>query len=227
MPMPTTLILVPTKLEFDRIRDRVELGEHRRIALCGFGLVAASARASQLIAMHQPARVLLLGIAGSVQGRLPIGTATRFAAVGCSGIGAGSGSHHQSVEALGWFHWPGSSVADDSAELPTCGAIGDIIPLVCGVSELSPAGAGKMLVTVASASARKDDVLAYCKHYADADAEDMEGFGVAVACQMHRRPLTIIRGISNIAGDRDKSRWKIAEALDAVSDEANRFFTNC
>ena len=49
-------------------------------------------------------------------------------------------------------------------------------------------------------------------------AEDMESFSVAVACTMARIPLTIVRGISNIAGDRDKVRWRIADALHATAD---------
>ena len=41
----------------------------------------------------------------------------------------------------------------------------------------------------------------------------MEGFAVAVACRLAGVPLKIIRGISNHAGDRQHSRWKITEAL--------------
>jgi futalosine hydrolase len=42
----------------------------------------------------------------------------------------------------------------------------------------------------------------------------MEGFGVAVACRLANVPLTIVRGISNRAGDRDHSKWNIAGSLD-------------
>jgi futalosine hydrolase len=48
-------------------------------------------------------------------------------------------------------------------------------------------------------------------------AEDMEGFAVALACRLAGVPLTIIRGISNTAGDRDHARWRVPEALAAAA----------
>jgi futalosine hydrolase len=45
----------------------------------------------------------------------------------------------------------------------------------------------------------------------------MEGFGVALACRLAGVPLTIIRGISNTAGDRDHARWRVPEALAAAA----------
>ncbi|MEZ6089306.1 MAG: hypothetical protein R3C05_14990 [Pirellulaceae bacterium] len=50
-----------------------------------------------------------------------------------------------------------------------------------------------------------------------------KGFAVAVACKLHHIPLTIIRGMSNIAGVRDKAEWMIDEALDAAVSMANDF----
>ena len=41
---------------------------------------------------------------------------------------------------------------------------------------------------------------------------------VAFAGAMAGIPVRIVRGISNIAGDREKSRWRIADALHAATD---------
>ena len=46
--------------------------------------------------------------------------------------------------------------------------------------------------------------------------EDMEAFGVAMACQMQNVDLEVIRGFSNLAGDRDKANWQIDQALAAA-----------
>jgi futalosine hydrolase len=48
-------------------------------------------------------------------------------------------------------------------------------------------------------------------------AEDMEGFGVALACRLHGVPVDIVRGISNTVGDRDKARWRVETALEAAA----------
>ena len=50
-------------------------------------------------------------------------------------------------------------------------------------------------------------------------AEDMEGFAVAMACQLQDVPLEIIRGISNVAGDRKKLNWQIEAALNSAAVE--------
>jgi futalosine hydrolase len=46
----------------------------------------------------------------------------------------------------------------------------------------------------------------------------MEGFAVAAACRLRGVPVAIVRGISNVAGDREPSRWRIDEALEAAAD---------
>jgi futalosine hydrolase len=44
----------------------------------------------------------------------------------------------------------------------------------------------------------------------------MEGFAVAAACQLCDVPMTIVRGISNEAGDRDKENWQIQDAMNSA-----------
>ena len=41
----------------------------------------------------------------------------------------------------------------------------------------------------------------------------MEGHAVAVACLAADVPLSIVRAVSNEAGDREKSRWHVPEAM--------------
>ncbi len=45
-------------------------------------------------------------------------------------------------------------------------------------------------------------------------AEDMESSGVVQACVRMAVPMLLCRGISNIAGDRDKRHWRMAPAVE-------------
>jgi futalosine hydrolase len=54
------------------------------------------------------------------------------------------------------------------------------------------------------------------KKHPSAIAEDMEGFSVAAACKLAGKPIRIVRGISNRAGDRDHRFWEIDRGLDAA-----------
>ena len=165
------------------------------IALCGFGVIAAAARTADLLALRKPDRVFLLGIAGAIGNTLSIGKASVFSEVACYGIGAGTGVDHKTANDMGWTQWPG---------------VHDVIHLgtVKGL---------KRLLIVAAASDGHGDVQLRADRFPGAIAEDMEGFAVAMACQIADVPLTIVRGISNVAGDRDSKNWNIQGALQAAA----------
>lgn len=213
--MSNTLVLVPTDAERRRLAPMLAsgLGDGDRLALCGFGVVAAAARTAGLVAEHAPDRVLLVGIAGRFDDALAIGAAYRFDRVACHGIGAGSGEAFQPAAAIGWPQWPGDPATPDTA-------IGDVIDLPAATGGSTPAGG--LLLSACAASATAEDVVARRALCPAATAEDMEGFGVALACRLHGVPLAIIRGISNDAGDRDHARWQVTAALDAAAAVALR-----
>ena len=76
-----------------------------------------------------------------------------------------------------------------------------------------------------SASATPEEAARKRERFPGAVAEDMEGFGVALACHLTGTPLRILRGISNLAGDRDHGNWRSAPALDGVREHARRVLT--
>lgn len=219
--MTRTLILIPTASERDVLLPLLEphLDPADRVELCGFGLVAAAALTSRLLEHLQPERVLLAGIAGTLVDRLPVGSAAVFREVVCCGIGAGTGSDHLSAEQMGWFQVGGRVLEAGSAD----DSIGDTISLECGSlpdDEGQPAASQLLSVTSASGSSAEAELRS--QRYPDAAAEEMEGFGVGMACRLADTPLTIVRGISNRAGDRDIANWQIVEALESAARLATR-----
>jgi futalosine hydrolase len=211
--MPRHLILIPTEMERRGLEPMLAAATAWgcRAALCGFGPVAAAARAAQLIAEHKPERVLLVGIAGSLDDRLAIGSAHRFDRVACYGVGVGSGGDFVPAAALGWQQWPGDA-GDASAQ--TGGQIGDVISSAAG--DRAGGEQTDLLLTVCAAAANAEDVRLRLQAFPGAVAEDMEGFAVAFACRLRGVPFDIVRGISNRAGDRDKARWQVAAAVEAA-----------
>jgi futalosine hydrolase len=207
-----TLILVPTDLERRVIEPIVApaLGAAGMLELCGFGPVAAAARTALLVERLHPDRVVLVGIAGRLDDQFAIAAAYRFAQVACFGIGVGSGEAFLPAGAAEWPQWPGDP-GDGSP------AIGDLIDCRSAGPATSRAG---LLLTACAASATPDDVRLRKRWFPAAAAEDMEGFAVAFACRLRGVPLDVIRGISNTAGDRDKTRWDISGGLRAAGDLA-------
>jgi nucleoside phosphorylase len=69
---------------------------------------------------------------------------------------------------------------------------------------------------VAAAAGSRRAAAARAAAHPGALAEEMEAFAVGLAARLARRSLTVLRGISNVAGDRRTTRWQTAEALAAV-----------
>lgn len=201
-----TLLLIPTDLELRRFLDLGGLPPGlAQVELCGFGPLAAAARSAQLIARLRPARVLLLGIAGAYDTVAhPVAEAFEFADVAVEGIGVGSGAELMSPPELGFPQWPGSDVGESGRRIDVR------LPLAAGESD------GPLLLTTCAASAHQEQAALRREHFPDAVAEDMEGFGVAMACSLAGVPLRIVRGISNQVGDRDSGNWRIPGALAAA-----------
>jgi futalosine hydrolase len=181
------LLLVPTELELAQLEGLGGFSASRaQVELCGFGPVAAAARAAELVARHSPVEVLLVGIAGSYDpARLPLGSAASFRAVAIEGIGTG------------FPQWP--ALPDRLALAPAGAGAAEVLLLTTCTASASPAQAQRRL-----------------ERFPEAVAEDMEGFAVAFACALARVPCTIVRGISNAVGERDAERWRIPAALSAA-----------
>jgi len=207
--MISVLILIPTSFELEELQPLLADSVKRAggvILTCGFGPILAGIRTTQLLTLYKPRAVILVGIAGALGPQLSIGTATEFSRIACYGIGAGSGSEFETASELGWPQWTDPEFGQ---------SFGDVIEPVI---ESDPgSSADSMLLTVCAASGSTEDVAHRLNKFPKAVAEDMEAFSVALACRMARVPLTVIRGISNMAGDRDKANWNVAAALEAAA----------
>jgi len=206
--MTRTLLLVPTSFELQYLQPLFENAVRAAdgaLAVCGFGPIASGIITAQLLTKHMPDKVILVGIAGSFDANTAaIGTAECYSKIGCYGVGAGGGSEFRTAGELGW-----SQFTD-----PQSGrSFSDVIELEGTGPTVASSG---MLLTVCSASASPFDVAERLRKFPEAVAEDMEAFSVAMACKLARIPLIVIRGISNIAGDRNKANWNVKAALKAA-----------
>jgi futalosine hydrolase len=118
-------------------------------------------------------------------------------------------STYRSAAQLGWSHWDGP---------PAREPIGDCLALTGDDRPPPSCPAAGQLLSVCAASATPGEAQWRRRRYPNAAAEEMEGFGVALACRLAGVPLTIVRGISNVAGDRELAGWDVLSALDAVAE---------
>jgi futalosine hydrolase len=112
-------------------------------------------------------------------------------------VGSAAAFRETAIEGLGqgFPQWPG---------------IGERVALASG------SRAEGLLLTVCKPSHSPAEAATLRARFTGAAAEDMEGFGVALACALAGVPCTIVRGISNACGDRNTRGWRVDEALSAA-----------
>ncbi len=158
------------------------------VCVCGFGLAAAGAGAAHAIATHPAAAATGVVLAGA------------------------AGTYDTARLAIG------DAVDAGSVRIEGIGA-GGSGPAELGFAEtdvIGLEGGGGELLSVAEAAATPAGAAARAGRHPAALAEEMEGFAVAVAASLFGAPLRIVRGASNLAGDRDHIGWRLADALQAV-----------
>lgn len=221
------LILAPTVMELERLfgADLAREVLTRRsasipteyepveIALAGLGLAAAGAGAAAAMARHRHVypglprfpHAILIGIAGAFDPvRNPPGSVIFGAEVCCDGVGYGRGGGHQAAATAEQAHaYRGLAAAGEAFALNT-------------PRRIEPSAPSGAIVSVASSSGTAEQAAEIAERHPGACVEDMESFAVALAARLESFRLTVIRGISNVAGDRDHDRWKIGEALEAA-----------
>ena len=240
MPTPD-LILIPTSFERDHLFADPGLSAalsaaQTEVAVCGFGPIAAAASTARLLSTRRTKWVILAGIAGSYGSELPLGSAWQVERVGSWGIGVGSGSDFRLGWELGWNQVsspttapkmpmtnPGAGIS--GVGISGVGSLesGEVIPLYTAPLVRGGPNAGLSLTCTAASNSAADCELRR-RNFPQAVFEEMEGFGVALACLEHQKATGqaiasgMVRGVSNVAGDRNKAHWQIAPALAAVAE---------
>lgn len=200
-------ILIMTAVEAER--EAVLLGLQGAtgfdVRLAGVGPALAAARTAKALSSGKYRLVISAGIGGGFAGKAGIGDIVVANEIIAADLGAETQEGFSSVEELGF----GSSCirADDAL-------VSRIFETLHGAG--FPAHMGPIL-TVSTVTGTSDTAWALAGRIEGAAAEAMEGYGVAVAAQDQGVPVLEIRSISNIVGPRDKSAWRIKEALTALS----------
>jgi futalosine hydrolase len=96
----------------------------------------------------------------------------------------------------------------------TADADADLFARVVAVLPDAISGPVLSVQTVTGTSARAAELA---ERHPEAVAEAMEGWGVAVAANIHGLPFLEVRAVSNLVGPRDRSAWRIDVAMGALT----------
>ncbi len=188
-------------------------GAFRAVDVLSAGVGPAAAAAGTAAALTAAALtgqpyglVVSAGIGGGFPGTAPPGSVVVADAVVAADLGAQTPDGFLPVDRLGFgrsVHLPPMDTARRIAEALGGAGLDVALAPVLTVS------------TVTGGAARAAELAA---RHPGAGAEAMEGFGVAEAAAVHGLPVLEIRTVSNPVGPRDRTAWRIPEALAALTD---------
>ena len=199
------LIVVATAIEAARLPKL----ERAITVVSGIGAVNAALATQAGILEHQPGMVLSVGIGGAYPSSgLQPGDAAVSSAIIYAGLGAMDGSEFLDLERLG-FPLLEREGAKTFNILPVSDRFRDF-------AEAARIAHGPFL-TLETVTGSSEATSRLEARFPGALVEGMEGAGVAHTAFKHNIPCLEVRGISNMVGPRNRSTWKIPEALRALS----------
>ncbi|MEU4350175.1 futalosine hydrolase [Streptomyces sp. NPDC023838] len=193
------LVVTAVPVERDAVTKACPAGLD--VLVGGVGPAAAAAATATALARGPYDLVVSAGIGGGFPSVAPVGSLVVASRIVAADLGADTPDGYMDVEALGFgrcAHLPPRRLARALADT-TGAAYGPVLTVS----------------TVTGTAARAAELAA---RHPGAAAEAMEGFGVAEAAAQQGVPVLEVRAVSNAVGPRDRSAWRIGDALGALTD---------
>jgi futalosine hydrolase len=188
----------------DRTSGYVHKSRDIDVLVTGVGMIAASAWTSRALSERTYDLALNAGICGSFDSALLPGAVVNVVTDTVAELGAEDGDGFLPLEALG--------LPDDGLGGPKPSCIRNRPPDNAALAGL-PAVSGVTVNTVHGSERSIAQVVARFRP----QVETMEGAGFMFACAIRELPFAQVRSVSNMVERRNRSAWKIPEAIGALA----------
>lgn len=205
-------VLVMTAVEVER--EAVLRGLHNDginnncrfdVKVAGVGPIAAGVSTAKVLASAEYDLVVSAGIGGGFSGKAEVGTLVVADEIIVADLGVETSEGFSSIDELGF----------GSTRIEVDPIMVRRVTEVLLAAKL-PVNTGPVLTvsTVTGSGASAERLAA---RVPGATAEAMEGYGVALAAHEYGLPILELRAISNMVGHRDRTAWRIEEALEVLT----------
>jgi len=205
--MKKILIMTAVAAERDAVLRGLQGDPRFKVIEAGVGPIEAAVRTATELALAADNRyelVISAGIAGGFNGVADVGSLVVASSIVAADLGAETPDGFLSLDELGFGS---ATIATDE------GKSRQIVDALCAAKLPARYGPILTLATVTGSAATADKLAL---RVSGAAAEAMEGFGIAAAARHQSIPIVEIRAISNAVGPRDRSAWRIKDALQAL-----------
>jgi len=198
------LVMTAVPVERDAVLRGLNGDIRVDVVLAGVGPAASAASTAKALSADDYGLVVSAGIGGGFAGRAEVGSLVVASEIVAADLGVETADGFSSLDELGFgsTHVPlDTSLVERVAGLMLAAGLPVITGPVLSVSTVTgtAASAAEMAARVPGAA-----------------SEAMEGYGVAIAANDKGTPVLEIRAISNLVGPRDRTAWRIKEALELL-----------
>jgi futalosine hydrolase len=186
------------------IAEYAYAGHEVHVLVAGVGMVATAVWSSQALMQAQYDIALNMGLCGSFDRSLTLGTVVHVVSDRIAELGAEDGDRFLPLGELGLLEAndvPYTQPELVNARPPVNGAL-DRLPKVKGI-------------TVNTVHGAEQSIAAVVERFKP-QVESMEGAAFMYACLVHDVTFAQVRAVSNVVERRDRARWKVSEAIDAL-----------
>ncbi len=200
-------------LRFESERDsrvsRYTCGAHRvDLLTTGVGMVATAAWCSRVLATEGYDMALNLGVCGSFDRTLVPGSVVHVVSECLPELGAEDNGAFLTIQEL-------KLLGDDEFPFQGGRMMNAAPPQNAVLRRLPPVDG----ITVNTVHGNEQSIAAVVERFRP-HVESMEGAAFMYACLIHRLPCAEVRAVSNVVEKRNRSAWKIAEAIRGLGETA-------
>ncbi|HEX3704041.1 MAG TPA: futalosine hydrolase [Vicinamibacterales bacterium] len=189
--------------------NRYRCGAHTVDALTtGVGMVATAARCARILAQTRYGFALNIGVCGSFDRALAPGAVVHIVSDRIAELGAEDGDRFLTIQDM-------HLLGDDEPPF-TGGALVNAVPPSNAALARLPA---VRAITVNTVHGNAQSIDAVLRRFRP-QVESMEGAAFMYACLMQGVPFAQVRAVSNAVEPRNRSAWKITEAIQHLSGTA-------
>jgi futalosine hydrolase len=198
------LVMTAVLAERDAVLRSLHSDPRFDVLLAGVGPVAAAVNTAKALAAVRYRLVICAGLGGGFSGRADTGSCVVANKIVAADLGAETADGFCSLDKLGFGF----------TQIQINAGLVDRITVALQAAGI-PVNTGPVLTvsTATGTAARAAELVA---RIPGAAAEAMEGYGVGFAALDRGIPVLEIRAISNLVGPRERSTWRIKEALEVL-----------
>ena len=198
------IVVTAVAVEKDAVLRGLRFNPRFDVLIAGVGSVAAAINTIRALAAAEYGLVISAGIGGGFIGQAEVGSLVVADEIVAADMGAETAEGFSSLEELGFGF---------TSIRPQVNLVEQVAQAFQAVNLPVKTGPVLTVATVTGTAATAGKLSA---RVPGAAAEAMEGFGVGCAALNYGLPVLEIRAISNPVGPRERSSWRIPEALDIL-----------